>query len=155
MPNLADNSSANTGTATIIGGLSQGSAGDLCGGSLIGAGNSKNGDYVNTDWALNLNSPWTISFRTSNITPPLPCSTCLVISMRASSAALPTGWPPQQLDSAWSLCGRNGIRWGRGGSHHDYFVYDFVTSDIKAYVNGVFVVTPWPRRALLSSYRAV
>src|SRR3954471_14855902 len=68
VPNMASAPPAGTTTATIMGGLSQGSTGQ-CGGALIGSGISSNTDYLNTGYATSLSGSWTISMWTSNITP--------------------------------------------------------------------------------------
>lgn len=142
VPNLASNPPANTGTATIIGGLSQGPAGDLCGGSLIGTGNSSNGDYVNTDWAPNLSSPWTISFRTSNIG---PSSTLFYMFGDINAGQFRCFTNGVAGPNNWILRGPFADVTAYGGAviapTMTTFVYDFVTSDIKAYVNGVLVNT--------------
>src|SRR3954462_15105780 len=73
VPNEASAPPAGTTTATLMGGLTQGPP-DLVrpggpGGSVIGSGNASNTDFVNTGWAPNLTGSWSISFKTSNITP--------------------------------------------------------------------------------------
>lgn len=142
VPNLASNPPAGTATAAIMGGLTQGPAGNLCDGSLIGTGNSSNGDYLNTNWAPNLSSNWTISFRTSNI---------------GASATL--FYMFGDINAGQFRCFTNGVagpnNWILRGPFADVtayggavaaptmttFVYDFTTSDIRAYVNGVLVNT--------------
>ena len=61
IPNLALAPPSGTANATIVGSLSQGSTGK-CGGALIGTGAATPGNHVNTGWAPNLSTPWTISF---------------------------------------------------------------------------------------------
>jgi hypothetical protein len=142
VPNLASNPPASTATAAIMGGLTQGPVGDLCDGSLTGTGNSSNGDYVNTNWAPNLSSSWTISFRTSNI-----------------NASATLFYMFGDINAGQFRCFTNGVagpnNWILRGPFADVtayggavvaptmttFVYDFVTSDVRAYVNGVLVNT--------------
>jgi hypothetical protein len=67
VPNLASNPPVGTGTATIMGGVTQGSSG-FCGGALIGSGAFSTTDYLNTGWVTALgNNAWTISFWSSGI----------------------------------------------------------------------------------------
>ncbi len=68
--NYATNPPAGTATATLMGGVTQGSTGQ-CDGAIIGTGAASTGDYMNTNWAPTLNSstPWTLSFWTSDIAP--------------------------------------------------------------------------------------
>ena len=69
VPNMASAPPLGTGTATILGAITQGGTGQ-CGGALIGSGISATTDYLNTGWATNLTgTSWTISFWSSNITP--------------------------------------------------------------------------------------
>lgn len=142
VPNLATNPPAGTANAAIMGGQTQGTAGNLCGGSLIGTGNSSNGDYLNTNWAPMLTTPWTISFRTSNIGP-----SSLLFYMFGD------------INAGELRCFTNGVagpnNWILRGPFSDVvayggavtaptmttFVYDFATNDIRAYVNGVLVNT--------------
>jgi len=63
--NLASNPPPGTATASLLGGLSIGTA-NLCDQSLIGSGASSTTDFVNTNWETNLPGSWTISFKTSD-----------------------------------------------------------------------------------------
>ena len=140
IPNEATNPPTGTATATVVGGLSQGSTG-LCGGALIGVGGSSSSNYVNTGWNTNLgNSPWTISFWTNNI----PSSTTLFYQFGDASANS-------------FRCFNNGVagagNWMLRGPVTDVlctgcapvgnvpsmttFVYDPTLGNIKAYHNGV------------------
>jgi len=141
-PNLATAPPAGTANAALMGGVTQDTLGGLCSGSLKGTGNSSNGDYVNTNWAPLLGSPWTISFRTSNIAP-----SSLLFYMFGD------------INAGEFRCFTNGVagpnNWILRGPFADVvayggavtaptmttFVYDFATNDIRAYVNGVLVNT--------------
>lgn len=141
-PNLATAPPAGTANAALMGGVTQDSLGGLCSGSLKGTGNSSNGDYVNTNWAPMLGSPWTISFRTANIAP-----SSLLFYMFGD------------INAGEFRCFTNGVagpnNWILRGPFADVvayggavtaptmttFVYDFATNDIRAYVNGVLVNT--------------
>ena len=141
-PNLASSPPAGTANAALMGGVTQDTLGGLCSGSLIGTGNSSNSDYVNTNWAPLVGSPWTISFRTSNITP-----SSLLFYMFGD------------INAGEFRCFTNGVagpgNWILRGQFADVvayggavtaptmttFVYDFATNDIRAYVNGVLVNT--------------
>jgi hypothetical protein len=64
--NYASAPPVGTATATIMGGITQGSAGSSCDGALIGSGVSSTTDYLNTGWAPNIgNGAWSIVFTTS------------------------------------------------------------------------------------------
>lgn len=65
--NLASSPPSGTGTASLNGTISQGSTGTCSGTALVGSGSASSTDYVNTGWATDLRSSWTISFWTSNI----------------------------------------------------------------------------------------
>ncbi len=66
--NHASSVTSTTDTADIVGALTQ-TPGSICAGALNGASLSSNTNHVNSNWPLNLNGDFTISFRTSNITP--------------------------------------------------------------------------------------
>ncbi len=67
VPNLATAPPAGTATATLMGGITQGSTGQ-CGGAIIGSGVSSTTDFLNTGWAPDLGTgSWTISFWSSGI----------------------------------------------------------------------------------------
>lgn len=144
VPNQASNPPAGTGTATLVGGMTQGGTG-LCGGALIGDGASGGTSYVNTGWNTNLgNNPWTIMFWTNDI----PNTTTLYYQFGDPSASS-------------FRCFNNGVagagNWMLRGPVTDVtctgcapvgnvpsmtaFVYDPVAGDIKAYHDGVLVNT--------------
>lgn len=142
VPNLATNPPAGTANAALMGGSTQGPAGNLCGGSLIGTGNSSNGDYLNTNWATILASPWTISFRTSNIT---PSSLLFYMFGDINAGELRCFTNGVAGPNNWILRGPFADVVAYGGAvtapTMTTFVYDFATNDIRAYVNGVLVNT--------------
>ena len=135
---------AGTATATIVGSQTQGNTG-LCGSALIGTGASSNVDYVSTGWNTNLGtSPWTISFWSNNI----PSSSTLFYvfgdngagSLRCftNGAAGAGNWMLRGplTDVTCVGCAPVG-----NSPTMTTFVYDPVSGDIKAYLNGVLNAT--------------
>jgi hypothetical protein len=142
VPNLASTPPTGTATATLMGGLTQGTS-EICDGVAIGSNNSSTTDYVNTGWATNLTgTSWTISFRTKNF---------------GSTAAL--YYIFGDLNAGGFRCFTNGVaganNWMMRGPVADIiapggavaaptmttFVYNSVTGNTKSYVNGVLANT--------------
>lgn len=145
VPNLASAPPVGTATATILGTVTQGGSGTLCGGALTGSGISSTTDYLNTGWVTSItsSSAWTISFRTANF---------------GSTAALYYIFGDASANSF--RCFTNGVagpnNWIlRGTGLTDVyangaavaapsmttFVYDPALANIKAYINGILVST--------------
>ncbi len=141
--NYASNPPTGAGTATLIGGLTQGSTGQ-CGGAVIGTEVPSNLDYVSSNWAPNIgNSSWTISFWTAGF---------------GSTTHL--YYVFGDVNSNGFRCFTNGVAGANnwiirgagitdtyinGGATNtpsvNTFVYNNVTNEIKAYLNGVLVST--------------
>ena len=137
VPNLASNPPAGTATATIMGGETQTSSG-ICGGALVGTGQSSTNDYMNTGWVTNMSGSWTISFRTSNV--PSTTSTYYILGdVNAGGLRVFTGGVANPGN--WILRGPLTDTYATGGASTGpsmtTFVYDAVTNTITSYVNGV------------------
>lgn len=131
-------------TATIMGGITQGSAGSSCDGALIGSGVSATTDYLNTGWAPSIGTgAWSIVFTTTGI---------------STNANLYYIFGDENSNSF--RCFTNGVAGStnwiiRGAGLTDSyinggalatettcaFVYDPVLNNIKGYLNGVLVST--------------
>ena len=138
IPNLATTPPVGTGTATIVGSQTQGSTGQ-CGGALIGNGLSSTSEYVNTNWATNLNgTSWTLSFWTSNV--PSTTSTYYILGdVNAGGIRVFTGGVAGAGN--WILRGGFTDVYANGGASTGptltTFVYDMPNNVISSYVNGV------------------
>ena len=142
VPNLASAPPLGTANATIMGGLTQGAA-SQCDGSLIGSGVASSTDYLNTGWATNLSgTSWTISFKSSNIT---PSATLFYIFGDASAGSFRCFTNGVAGANNWILRGGFTDVYINGGAtvapHTNTFVYDAVAGDIKAYLDGALVST--------------
>lgn len=67
IPNQASNPPSGTSTATINGGISQGSTGTCGSTALVGTGTVSSSDYVDTKWTTSLSGSWTISMWTKDM----------------------------------------------------------------------------------------
>lgn len=147
VPNLASAPPAGTANATLMGSLTQGGGTDLCpattGGTLIGTGGNGSSDYLNTGWATNLpGTSWTISFKTSNISPNVAAYYMFGDTSANSLRCFAEG---AAGSGNWLLRG-NGMTdvlvTGAGTAvTTTTFVYDASANTIKAYVNGNLVNT--------------
>ncbi|CAN5823255.1 T9SS type A sorting domain-containing protein [soil metagenome] len=141
VPNQASAPPPGTLTATIQGGLLQGSNGQ-CGGALVGNGLSSGTDYVNTGWATSLPGSWTLSFWTNNV--PSTTSTYYILGdVNAGGFRVFTGGVANPGN--WILRGGFTDIIATGGASTGpaitTFVYDMPANQIRAYVNGVLVNT--------------
>jgi hypothetical protein len=142
VPNEASAPPAGTLNATIVGGLTQGPTGQ-CGGALIGNGQTSTSNYVNTNWATDLNgTSWTISFWTSNI--PSTTSTYYILGdVNAGGLRVFTGGVAGAGN--WILRGGFADILATGGAAAGptltTFVYDMPANEMRAYVNGALVST--------------
>lgn len=133
---------AGTGTATIMGGQTQGSTGQ-CGGALIGTGLTSTTEYVNTNWTTNLTgTSWTLSFWTSNV--PSTTTTYYILGdVNAGGFRVFTGGVAGAGN--WILRGGLTDVLATGGAAAGptltTFVYDMPNNQIRAYVNGTLVNT--------------
>ena len=139
--NMALTPPAGTDTATING-QTQGGIGQ-CGGALIGNGLSSTSNYVNTQWATNLNSTsWTLSFWTNNV--PSTTTTYYILGdVNAGGFRVFTGGVAGAGN--WILRGGFTDVLATGGASTGpsltTFVYDMPVNEIRAYVNGTLVST--------------
>jgi len=142
IPNLALTPPAGTATATIVGGQLQGGIGQ-CSTALIGNGLSSGSNYVNTNWATNLDGmSWTLSFWTSNV--PSTTSTYYILGdVNAGGIRVFTGGVAGAGN--WILRGGFTDVLAPGGASTGpaltTFVYDMPANEIRSYVNGVLVGT--------------
>jgi hypothetical protein len=142
VPNEASAPPAGTATATIMGGLTQGPAGQ-CGNALIGNGQTSGTNYVNTNWATNLNgTSWTLSFWTNNV--PSTTSTFYILGdVNAGGFRVFTGGVAGAGN--WILRGGFTDILATGGAATGpaltTFVYDMAAGEMRAYVNGTLVST--------------
>ena len=130
-----------TDTAFIVGGLYQDSTGQ-CGHALVGVELSSTTNYVNTQWAPDLDSSsWTISFWSSNIT---PSSTLFYIFGDNNTASFRCFTNGVAGAGTWILrgAGLNDLL-ATGGAQVTptltTFSFDSATKMSYAYVNGVLV----------------
>jgi hypothetical protein len=143
VPNQALTPPPGTATATIMGGLTQGSTGQT-GGALVGSGISSTTDYLNTGYAPNRGGgSWTISFWSAGF---------------GSTAAL--YYIFGDANTASFRCFTNGVAGAgnwilRGAGLTDIYinggaqstptlntyVYDATLNNVKGYLNGVLVST--------------
>jgi hypothetical protein len=144
VPNYASTPPTGTNTATIMGGLTQGSTGQ-CGGAIIGSGISSSTDYLNTGWATSLSSTssWTISFWTSNIT---PSTTLFYIFGDATASTFRCFTNGVAGANNWILRGTGLTDVTVNGAATTAptlttFVYDMAAGNIKGYMNGVLLTT--------------
>lgn len=141
VPNLASAPPVGTGTAAIMGSLSQG-AGGQCGGALIGSGNASSTDYLNTNYAPNLTGSWTISMYTKDIT---PSSTLFYIFGDPNSSSFRCFTNGVAGADNWILRGPVNDVLVPGGAtvapHVTTFVYDQPAGVIRGYLDGVLVAT--------------
>jgi hypothetical protein len=144
VPNLASSPPTGTTTATLMGGLTQGSTGQ-CGGAVIGSGVASSTDYVNTGWATSLSSgsSWSISFWTSDVT---PSATLFYIFGDAGASSFRCFTNGVAGANNWIMRGTGFTDvLAAGGAvvaaTHTAFVYDSALSQVRAYVNGTLVNT--------------
>ncbi len=143
VPNQASAPPANTATATIMGGLTQGPTGQ-CQGALIGSGISSSTDYLNTGWATNLSgTSWTISMYTKDIT---ASSTLFYIFGDVNAGSFRCFTNGVAGPNNWILRGTGMTDVLVTGAavvapHVTTFVYDIGTNTIYAYLDGVLVNT--------------
>ncbi|MCW3084052.1 MAG: hypothetical protein JWP12_1418 [Bacteroidetes bacterium] len=139
--NLASAPPAGASTANIMGGITQGAAGQ-CGGALIGSGNSSSTDYLNTGFTTNLSGPWTISVWTSNIT---ASATLFYIFGDLNAGSFRCFTNGVAGANNWILRGPFTDVYVNGGAtvapHITTFVYDDVAGNIYGYLDGVLVAT--------------
>lgn len=142
VPNMATNPPAGTATATIMGGVTQGSTG-LCGGALIGTGTAASSDYLNTGYVTALPTSWTISFWTKDFG---PSSTLYYIFGDNSAGSFRCFTNGVAGADNWILRG-TGITdvLINGGAtvapHVCTYVYDGTTNNIYGYLDGTLVNT--------------
>ncbi len=142
--NYASAPPTGTATATIMGGVTQGSTGKCGAGALVGSGISSTTDYLNTGWAPNLGTgSWTISWWSSDF---------------GNTASL--YYIFGDLGTNSFRCFTNGVAGAnnwilRGAGLTDTyinggataaptmntFVYDNALNQVRAYLNGVLVST--------------
>ncbi|HRG89337.1 MAG TPA: hypothetical protein PLW44_09975, partial [Chitinophagales bacterium] len=141
--NEASSPPVGTATATIEGGVTQG-AGGLCGGALIGSGNSSSTDYLNTGWAPNIGTgSWTISFYTADFG---TSSTLFYIFGDANTSSFRCFTNGVAGPNNWILRG-GGLTdvLINGGAtvapHVCTYVYDASLNNVKGYLDGVLVNT--------------
>ena len=141
VPNYASAPPAGTDTATIMGAVTQGPTG-LCGGALIGSGNSASTDYLNTGYAPNVTGSWTISIYSSDIT---SSSTLFYIFGDANSSSFRCFTNGVAGPNNWILRGPITDVLVNGGAtvapHVTTFVYDQTAGNIQGYLDGVLVTT--------------
>ena len=145
--NLALTPPVGTGTATIMGAITQTGA-DLNfandGFSLMGSGNASTTDYLNTGWATNLSgTSFTISFVSSNIT---ASATLFYIFGDLSAGSFRCFTNGIAGPNNWILRGTNITDTAVNGgatvaTHRTTFVYDQNAGNIKGYLDGVLVNT--------------
>jgi len=142
--NYASNPPAGTATATLMGGVTQGSTG-ICNGALIGSGIASSTDYLNTGWAPTLNSstPWTLSFWTSDIN---ASATLFYIFGDANSNSFRCFTNGVAGANNWILrcTGMTDVYINGGATaapSMTTFTFDPTTMNIKGYLNGVLVTT--------------
>ncbi len=144
VPNLASAPPAGTATATLMGALTQGGSA-ICGGTIIGTGNSSTTDYLNTNWApnLGLGQSWTISFKSENIQ---PSATLYYVFGDINTSSFRCFTNGVAGPNNWILrgAGLTDIVLPGGATtapHTNTFVYDAALNQVRAYLDGVLVAT--------------
>lgn len=139
--NLATAPPTGTDSANVNGAMYIDSLG-LCGKALVGSGIASSTDYVNTNWATNLQGSWTISFWTKNIG---SSATLFYIfgdgnasSFRCftNGVAGPGNWILRGPVTDITITGGASV-----AASMTTFVYDTLTDNIKGYLNGTLVST--------------
>jgi len=143
VPNLATTPPVGATTATIMGGVSQGSNGQ-CGSALVGSGVSSTTDYLNTNWNTNFGTnSWTISFWSSGFSDKTTLDylfgdyTANNFRCFTNGVAGSDNW----MLRGGGLVDVQIIGGALTGPTLNTFVYDNVTLEVKAYLNGVLVNT--------------
>jgi len=142
VPNLASNPPAGTANATINGAITQGGAG-ACGGSLQSTQVSTS-DYVNTNWAANINGSWTISFIASGFsTANNGLITGVAGSINGSKDLTILYNPPQTPNGVGAMWVNTSlfIPADYSTTKNVTVVYDHPTLQLRGYVDGVLVAT--------------
>lgn len=141
--NMASNIRPGTDTAHILGSMYQDSTGQ-CGHALVGSGNSSLTDYMDTYYAPDLGAgSWTLSFWTKNITPSTVLFYIFGDENTSSFRCFTNGVAGA---GNWILRGA-GLAdiYVNGGAimapTMTTFVYDSLTSNVYAYLNGTLVST--------------
>lgn len=142
VPNYASNPPAGTATATIMGGVTQGSTG-LCGGALVGSGVASSTDYLNTGFVTAMPTSWTISFFTQDFT---SSSTLFYIFGDVTAGSFRCFTNGVAGANNWILRGPgiNDITIAGGATvapHVCTYVYDGAVSTVYAYLDGALVNT--------------
>jgi hypothetical protein len=143
VPNQALTPPPGTATATILGGITQGSTGQS-GGALVGSGISSTTDYLNTGYAPNLGGgSWTISFWSAGFG---STAALYYIFGDASTASFRCFTNGVAGAGNWILRGA-GLTdvYINGGAQStptlNTYVYDATLNNVKGYLNGVLVTT--------------
>lgn len=142
--NYAVGASAAPPTATIMGGITQGTA--IAGTgikSLVGTGVASSTDYLNTGWAPNLSGSWTISFVTANIA---ASSTLFYLFGDPATASFRMFTNGVAGPTNWILRGAGLTDTSVNGgalvtTTVTTFVYDQTAGEVRAYLNGALVST--------------
>jgi len=138
--NNALNPPTGTGTATIMGGLTQSGSVNCYLGALNGVSGTSGTDYLSTGWSANLTGDWTISFvHNSTVTPGF---SYLLGDPGAASFRCFTGgsgdlfWRGPFNDVTTTGGGCTNI-----GTNVNTLVYDGTAQEMRAYINGVLNIT--------------
>ena len=143
VPNQALTPPPGTATATILGGITQGSTGQT-GGALVGSGLAASTDYLNTGYAPNLGGgSWTISFWSEGIS---TNATLYYIFGDANTASFRCFTNGVAGAGNWILrgAGLTDITIPGGAQLTptlNTYVYDATLNNVKGYLNGVLVST--------------
>lgn len=142
--NYASTPPVGTATATILGSITQGTAGSSCDGALIGSGLASSSDFLNTGWAPDIGTgAWSIVFTTSGIS---TNGTLYYIFGDANSNSFRCFTNGIAGSTNWILRGAGLLDiFINGGALTTEttcaYVFDPVTNTVKGYLNGVLVTT--------------
>lgn len=135
--NHASSVTSTTDTADIVGALTQ-TPGSICAGALNGVELTSSTNYVNSNWPTSLNGDFTISFRTSNITP----SITLFYMFGDVNTGLRLFTNGVAGSNNWILRGNGITDLNINGAAviaptMTTITYDNATLELKGYVNGI------------------
>ncbi|MCH2223673.1 MAG: T9SS type A sorting domain-containing protein [Crocinitomicaceae bacterium] len=142
--NYASYPPSGTSTATIVGGITQGGTGQI-NGALTGTGDPSLTDYLNTNWTTDLGTAsWTISFWSSGMTANTGSNDANYVFGDNTASTFRCFTNGDAGSDNWLLRGNglNEVSLPGGATATptlNTFVYDSVTSEIRAYLNGALV----------------
>lgn len=137
--NSASTPPSGTGTATIMGALTQSGSANCYLGALNGVSGTSGTDYLSTGWAANFTGDWTISFVHNSTV--APAFSYLFGDAGASSFRCFTGGSGDLFYSGPISITTTGGGCTNIGTNVNTLVYDGAAQELRAYINGVLNIT--------------